>query len=210
MKRNRKKVLLIVLGVITAIILSIVLYFYIALSGNPIEMWQKRSAVVNLFEDRYNQEFKVERSSYDYKRGEFDFVLYPENDPSLTFRSSLDQARYEDAYGEARSRRYIRNIITESLGADFDYLDYRMSVYEEYLAEDAFETDLVRRIQMNSYVIDFSWDVEKIDSDGIDAVFEDIANRIENALDISVGEIKIRIGVYDGVDYYHKDQIIEN
>ncbi len=210
MNRNRKKILLIVLGVIAAIILSVVLYFYIALSGNPIEMWQKRSAVVNFYEDWYDQEFKVERSSYDYKRGEFDFVLYPEDDPSLTFRTTLYQTRYKDAYGEARSRSHLRNIISEALGTDFDYLDYRMNVYEEYLAEDAFETDLVKRIQMNSYVIDFSWDVDKIYSDEIDAIFEDIAERIENVLDISVGEIKIRIGVYDGTDYYHKDQIIEN
>ncbi len=210
MKRNWKKILLIVLGVLAAIIISIVLYFYIALSGNPIEKWQERSAVVNLYEDRYNQDFKVERSSYDYKRGEFEFVLYPAEDPDITFRTSLDQTRYTDAYGEARSRRYLSNILSEALGSDFDYLDYHMNVYEEYLAEDAFETDLEKRIGMNSYVVDFSWDVEKIDTDEIDSVFQDITNRIENALDISVGEIKIRIGVYDGTDYYHKDRIIEN
>lgn len=63
---------------------------------------------------------------------------------------------------------------------------------------------------MNDQRISISWDVDKINSDEIDDVFEDITNRIEYHFEIDVGELKLRVGVYDGTDFHHKEQIIGN
>jgi len=208
MKTNWKKILLFALGVLTAIILYFGLTLYLALEGNPFERMKERSQVTRIFEETYDKDFKVESSSYSYKRGEFDFTLYPADDPDLTFRTTLDQTRYKDAYGEEISRSYIRSIITEALGSDFDYLDYRMNVFENRNSTDVFEPDLYKRLSTNSYTIDFSWDVEKIDSDDIDAVFEDIVSRIDDAIDMDLEELKVRSSVYDGEDYYFKDTVI--
>lgn len=209
MKKSWKKVVLVFLGVLLAIILSLVIYFYLALEGNPLVRWQERREVLGIFEEVYGQNFTVVSSSYDYKRGEFDFVLYSEENPSITFRTSLDQTMYKDAYGEARSRSFVCELVTEALGSDFDYLDYHMNVFEDYKAEDPFETDLIKRIEMNSYVADFSWDVRKVDAAKVDAILEELTERIEDGLGLLSMEIKVRVGVYDGREYYFNDRLIE-
>ena len=210
MRQNWKKILLAFLGVFAVIILSAVLYFHISFSGNPIEKWQERGAVLKHYEDRYDQEFKVEGSSYDYKRNEFTFILYPNENPSLTFRTTLDETNYLDAYSEARSTRKIKNIILEELNSDFDYLNYKMNVSEDSIDEGALEIDIEKRIKMNNYRINFSWDVDRIDSDEVDLIFENIINKIKTNFELEVGEVKLWVGVYDGKDFYQKDQIIRN
>ena len=126
----------------------------------------------------------------------------------MTFRTSLNTMRYKDVYGEVRSRSHIHGMVTEALGSDFDYLDYTMNVFEDHNPTDVFEPDLIKRLSMNSYTVDFSWDVEEIDSAEIDAVFEDIVARIEGALHVELGDLKVRSSVYDGEDYYFKDTVI--
>jgi len=150
----------------------------------------------------------VEESNFDYKRNEFEFTLYPEDDPAMTFRTSLNTMRYKDAYGEVRSRSFIRAIVTEALGSDFDYLGYTMNVFEDHNPTDVFEPDLIKRLSMNSYTVDFSWGVEEIDSVEIDAVFEYIVARIEDALHVELGELRVRSSVYDGEEYYFNDTVI--
>ena len=210
MKQNWKKILLAFLGVFAVIILSGVLYLHISFSGNPIEKWEERRAVLKIYEERYDQEFKVEGSSYDYKRNEFTFILYPEENPSMTFRSTIDETNNLDAYSEARSTTEIKNIILEALSSDFDYLNYKLHVSEDSIEEGAFEKDLEKRIKMNNYRINFSWDVDRIDSDEIDLIFEEIINKIKTNFELEVGEVKLWLGAYDGKDFYKKDQIIRS
>jgi len=208
MNINWKKILLFTLGVLTAIVLFFGINLYLALEGSPFEKWQERREVVRIYEEAYGKEFVVEESNFDYKRNEFEFTLYPEDDPDMTFRTSLNTMRYKDTYGEVRSRSHIHGMVTEALGSDFDYLDYTMNVFENHSPTDVFEPDLLKRLSMNSYTVDFSWDVEEIDSAEIDSVFEDIVARIEDALHVELGELKVRSSVYDGEDYYFNDTVI--
>jgi hypothetical protein len=126
----------------------------------------------------------------------------------MTFRTSLNTMRYKDVYGEVRSRSFIRGIVSEALDSDFDYLGYTMNVFEDHNPTDVFEPDLIKRLSMNSYTVDFRWDVEEIDSAETDAVFEDIVARIEDALNVELGKLKVRSSVYDGEDYYFNDTVI--
>ncbi|WP_409228817.1 hypothetical protein [Gudongella sp. SC589] len=208
MKMNWKKIVIFALGVLTAIVLFFGINLYLALEGSPFEKWQERREVVRIYEEAYGQEFVVEESNFDFKRNEFEFTLYPKDDPDITFRTSLNTMRYKDAYGEVRSRSYIHEMVSEALGSDFDYLGYTMNVFEDRNSSYVFEPDLQRRLAMNSYTVDFSWDVEKIDSNEIDPVFEDIVSRIDDAIDFDVEELKVRSSVYDGEDYYFKDTVI--
>jgi len=208
MNINWKKIVIFALGVLTAIVLFFGINLYLALEGSPFEKWQERREVVRIYEEAYGQEFVVEESNFDFKRNEFEFTLYPKDDPDITFRTSLNTMRYKDAYGEVRSRSYIHEMVSEALGSDFDYLGYTMNVFEDRNSSYVFEPDLQRRLAMNSYTVDFSWDVEKIDSNEIDPVFEDIVSRIDDAIDFDVEELKVRSSVYDGEDYYFKDTVI--
>jgi hypothetical protein len=40
-------------------------------------------------------------------------------------------------------------------------------------------------------------------------VFEDIVARIEDALNVELGKLKVRSSVYDGEDYYFNDTVID-
>src|SRR5690554_2300428 len=147
MNINWKKIVLFALGVLTAIVLFFGLNLYLALEGSPFEKWQERREVVGIYEEAYGREFVVEESNFDYKRNEFEFTLYPEDDPDMTFRTTLNTMRYKDAYGEVRSRSHIHEIVSEALGSDFDYLDYTMNVFEEHNPTDVIEPNLLERIR---------------------------------------------------------------
>jgi hypothetical protein len=209
MKINYKRILIKLLFALVVSIAAFVLYFYVQLSGNPIEGWQEKRDVLKIYEDRYGEDFEVTDTSYDYKRGEFSFTMHPESEPVTSFRTTLDEAGMMDAYGSLRAENYIRNLIVESLGSEYEYLEYTFNVYEHYDSPGIMETDLKTRLGMNNYVVDFSWDVEKIDSDDIDAVFGDMVERISINLTDPVGSILIRVGVYDGKDYYHNQTELE-
>jgi hypothetical protein len=84
-----------------------------------------------------------------------------------------------------------------------------MNVFEGPNPTDVFEPDLLKRLPKNSYTVDFSWDVDRVVSNEIDAVFEDIVARLDNAMDVELGELKVRASVYDGEDYYFKDRVMD-
>jgi len=207
---NWKKIILFALGVLTAIVLYFGINLYLALEGSPFEKWQERREVVRIYEEAYGQEFVVKESNFDYKRNEFEFTLYSEDAPDMTFRTSLNTMAYKDVYGEVRSRSHIQGIVTEALGSDFDYLDFNMNVFEDHNPTEVFEPDLIKRLSINSYTVDFSWDVERIDSEEIDTVFDDIVTRIEDALHMELEDLKVRASVYDGEDYYFKEMVLDN
>ena len=97
-----------------------------------------------------------------------------------------------------------------AIGSEYDYPDYKMNVFEEYYSPGLLENDLDKRLALNHYKIDFSWDVEKTDPEEIDRVFMDIIERIEEKLTFPIGGIVIRVGVFDGEDYHHNHVVLPN
>jgi len=210
MKKQTKKLLLMIIASFLLVILSFAVNFYIQLSGNPIEGRKEKRALLRLYEEKYGEDFKVTYTSYDYKRNEFSFTMHPESDPESSFRTTLYEAERNDAYGELRARRFLSDLVMEALGSDYDYLDYKINAFEEYDSPDLLEGDLNKRLAMNHYKIDFSWDVEKTDPVEIDRVFIDMVERIEEKLTFPVGGIVIRVGVFDGEDYHHNQVVLPN
>lgn len=136
--------------------------------------------------------------------------MHPKSDPESSFRTTLYETEQNDAYGELRSRTFLSDLVMEAIGSDYDYLDYSMNVFEEYDSPGLLEGDLNKRLAMNHYNIDFSWDVEKTDPVEIDPVFMDIVERIEEKVTFPVGVIVIRVGVFDGEDYHHNQVVLPN
>ena len=210
MKKQSKKLLLIIIASFLLVIASFAVNFYIQLSGNPIEGWKEKKALLRLYEEKYGEDFKVTYTSYDYKRHEFSFTMHPESDPESSFRTTLYETERNDAYGELRARGYLSDLVMEALCSGYDYLDYKMNVFEEYDSPGLLEGDLNKRLALNHYKIDFSWDDEKIDPVEIDRVFMDIVERIEEKLTFPIGGIVIRVGVFDGEDYHHNQVVLPN
>jgi hypothetical protein len=210
MKKQTKKLLLIIIASFLLVIASFAVNFYIQLSGNPIEGWKEKRALLRLYEEKYGKDFKVTYKSYDYKRHEFSFTMHPESDHESSFRTTLYETEQNDAYGELRAGRFLRDLVMEAIGSDYDYLDYSMNVFEEYDSPGLLEGDLNKRLAMNHYNIDFSWDVEKTDPVEIDRVFMDNIERIEEKLTFPIRGIIIRNGVFDGEDYHHNQVVLPN
>ena len=208
MKLTTKRIGLGILGIFLSLALAASLYFYIAFSGNPIERWQAKAAVRTFYEDRYSEEFKVLRWDYDWKRHEFEFVLSPAGQPDMEFTATLEETSRIDNYGGARSREYFYTVIDEALGSEFDYLNYRVNVHESYDSPGSMETNLARRLSQNEYVIDFTWDTEKINEPEIDVVLESVAKRIAGRLDRPVDSLIIRASVYDGTNWYLPEKAV--
>lgn len=205
MKKRSKQIILGALGLLALLTLSVVLYFYIALSGNPIEGFLEQRQIIRFYEQKYNEDFNLLRSDYDYKRKEFTFSVASENQPEITFSTTLDETTRIDAYAAARCREYLYKVISDALGSDYDHLMYRVNVYEDYNSPGSLEPDLTKRLSQNQYTMDFSWDVTRLEPLQVDSVLKEMAWRISQRLEFSIGALRIRAGVYDGKDYYHAD-----
>lgn len=202
MKKRTKRIIIGVLGFLVLTVLAFTLYFYMAFSGNPIERFSQQRAIIKVYETRYDEDFKIVSSNYDYKRREFSFRISAKSQPEIVFTSTLDEADRIDRYAAARSIDYIRTVISEAFGKDFDDLEYRVNVFEEYNSPGILEPDVTTRLSQNYYVVDLSWDPPLLDSLQVDAIFKDMTQRISERLDTTIGGLKIRAGVYDGKDYY--------
>ncbi len=203
MNKAWKKWILRLLILIVIIMLSIVAYFYIALSGNPFVMWQQQRSVVKIYEDRYQEPFDVTDSNYDYKRGEYTVEIAPKSNPDYEFNTTLYEASQIDLYAKLRSITYLREQITLALGSDYSDLEYSFNVFEDYKSIGAMETDKMKRLSQNMYTVDFSFDVESINADNLNSMFMEIHTKIEERFDVPIGELTLRFGAYDGTDYHH-------
>ena len=200
--KKRTKRLVGVIGFLLFTALAFVFYFYVTFSGNIIERFSQQRAIIKAYETSYDEDFKIVSSSYDYKRKEFSFRISSQSQPEIIFTSTLDEADRIDRYAAARSIDYFRKVISESLGNDFDDLQYKVNIFEEYNSPDLLERDMTTRLSQNQYVVDLSWDPPVLDTLQVDTIFNDMTQRISARLDTSIGGLKIRAGVYDGEDYY--------
>lgn len=209
MKKTTKRTILIVLGIIAIAILSFISYFYVALSGNPIVKWQKKQAVLRIYEERYEENFKVVRSHYDYKRREYSYTLEPEENPQFKFNTSVYESTQRDLYAELRAEDFIRQTVDDALKNSLDplvtSLTSSMNIYEDNNTIDGTESDVLNRLRENHYVIRVSMDVDLLDTAAVDAAAIDMGREIDRALDTTVGSLKLSISVYDGTNYHFSD-----
>jgi hypothetical protein len=203
MKLTKKSIILIILGALSIAILLIVAYLYFSLSGNPIVMWQQKQAVLHIYEDRYDEDFKVIRSNYDYKQHKYYYTLEPEENSDFQFTTSVYESRQRDLYAELRAEDFIRQIVEEALTNILNPQTTTMSIHEEYDAAEGTESDLLKRLSQNRYVISISIDVDLLDSEVVDAATIEMGHKIDSALDTSLGGLKLRVSVYDGTNYHY-------
>jgi hypothetical protein len=202
MKLTKKRIILVVLGILAIAILSVAAYLYLSLSGNPIVMWQQKLAVLRIYEDRYDEDFKVIRSNYDYKQHQYFYTLEPEANPGFKFTTSVDESRQRDLYAELRAEDFIRQIVEEALKNSLDPETSTMNIHEEYNTSGGTESDVLKRLGQNRYVISISIDVEPLDPEAVDAATIEMGHKIDSALDATLGGLKLRLSVYDGTNYH--------
>lgn len=205
MKTNLKKWLLGIIILIAVAFLSLVGYFYFALTGNPFVMWSQQREVLKIYEERYQEAFEITDSNYDYKRKEYEIELTPKQDPEISFETTVYEAKQIDKYGRLRAINYFREQITEALGLDYSDLEYTFNIFEDYDSVGIMETDLMTRLSLNKYTVDFSFDVTSIDEDELDALFQEIHSKILKSLELSLDHTTFRFGAYDGTNYYHAE-----
>jgi hypothetical protein len=97
---------------------------------------------------------------------------------------------------------------SDGSGSDED-LNLTIHISEDALqeasADGSTESDLTKRLNINNYVIDLSWDVESVDPEEIDALVHEMGKKIETQMGLLLGSLKLRVGVFDGKNYYHAE-----
>lgn len=202
MKTTKRRIILIFLGILAIIILSVIAYFYVALSGNPIVMWQQKQAVLRIYEDRYDEDFIVIRSDYDYKRGEYFYTLEPEDYPHFKFNTSVYESTQHDVYAELRAEDFIRQTVEEALKNSLDFQAATLNIHEQHTTSADTESDVLKRVLQNDYVISISMDVDQLDPGAVDAAAIDMGHKIDIALNATLGGLKLRVSAYDGTNYH--------
>lgn len=202
MKQTMKRLIFCILALITVAVAAITVYFYVSMSGNPVDRFRQQRALIQVYETRYQEDFVVVSSRYDVKRKEFSYRLSSTNKPDIEFISTLAETRLIDRYAEAQCINYLYQIISEALGKDFDELNYRVNILEGYDSPGLLEPDRTIRLSQNQYVADISWDPPVLDALQVDAILADMTLRISAKLDTPIGGIRLRAGVFDGKNYY--------
>ncbi len=201
MKLTKINIILTVLGILVIAIVSVAAYFYVSLSGNPLVMWQQKKAVLRIYEERYEEEFRVTRSHYDYKRYEYSYTLEPAENPGFIFTTSVSEARQRDLYAKLRAEDFIRKNIEEALKDNLDPDVSSINIHEEFDAVNTTESDVLKRLGQNNYVISISMDTDLLTPDALEAAAIEMGRYIDSALNIPLGSLKLRLSVYDGASY---------
>lgn len=205
MKKRTKRIIFGLLGLVVLTMLAFSVKFYIGFYGNPIERFSQQRAIIRVYETRYDEDFNIVSSSYDYKRNEFSFNISSKSHSEIVFTSTLDEADRIDRYAASLCTEYLYKMVSEALGKDFDNLQYRINISEDYQSPGLLEHDPTTRLRQNQYVIDLSWDPSVIDTLKVDAILADMKLRISERLDKEIGGLKLRAGVYDGKTYYSNE-----
>jgi len=208
MKKRTKRIIFGTLGFLSLTILGFMLYFYIGFSGNPIVGYQQQREIIRIYERMYTEDFVKISSSYDYKRDEYSFNVSSKSHPEIIFTTTLDEANRIDKYAQAQSINYLSRLVSDSLGTDFDQLQYRINVYEKYDSPSRMERDPTTRLRLNYYIVDITWDTATLIPSEVDLILEDMAKRIADHLNTPVGELKIHVGVYDGKNYHSEEMTL--
>lgn len=208
MQTRTKRVILGFAGLLLLAVLSFFLYFYIQLRGSPLAERRERNEVVAHFESKYGEDFRVVRSFYDYKRNEYFFDLEPASQPDYRFGTSLNELKRQDDYAAVRAIQQIRGAAIAA-GLDrgsADKLEYDLRFYEDCRDGGCLEGDVGERLRLNRYVVTITWDVATLDRAAIDREAAAMAAKITPLIDFPVGELELRVSVYDGADYHFADQ----
>jgi hypothetical protein len=199
---KRKNAFILTLIILAIAFMTVVSYLYISFSGNPIVMWHQKQAVLRIYKDRYYEDFKVIGSNYDYKQQKYFYTLEPEENPGFIFTTSVYESRQNDLYAKLRAEDFIRQIVEESLKNSLNPHNTTMRVHEEYDAAGGTETDVLKRLGQNRYVISISIDVEVLDPEAVGAATIEMGHKIDRTLDTTLGGLKLRVSVYDGTNYH--------
>ena len=208
MKKRTKRVIWGTLLLVCLTVFAFILYLYVGFNGNPIEGYRQQMDVIRVYESRYTEEFLKISSSYDYKRNEFSFSLSSKSHPEVIFTTTQEDLNRVDKYAQAQSINYLSRLVSDSLGTDFDQLQYRINVSEKYDSPSKMERDPTTRLRLNYYIVDITWDTATLIPSEVDLILEDMAKRIADHLNTPVGELKIHVGVYDGKNYHSEEMTL--
>lgn len=205
MKKFRKQIILVFMGVLILVMLSLTLSFYFSLMGNPFVMWQEKQKVLNIYESRYTDGFRVIDSQYDYKRGEYFYTLEAKDNPDFKFRTSVFESSHHDVYGELRAESLIRHKVEPALDDYFDPRTTSLNVHEQYGTQGNTESDVMTRLSQKEYVLSVSVDVDLLVPKAIDDTTFELGKAIDKLMDLHIHRLKLRVAAYDGSNYHFSE-----
>jgi hypothetical protein len=181
---RKKKIILSIVLLILAIPVG---FIFNAFSGNPISKYKARKEVLSYYHQKYQTDFVVYRSEYNFKIPDYYFEIGPRNNREIRFNTSRYDLTYRDAYAAALAEKRMAKEITALLLPVLAPLNFTVTVEEIggvwrnpafYQPTDYFDTDIELRITRNPYGFRLNWVEHGVSRDKVLNTIEQIGIRL--------------------------------
>jgi hypothetical protein len=156
--------------------------------GNPISKKAAEQEALSYFEDKYNKDFTVYSSSYNYLIPDYNIKMGPSEDSEAVFDTSRYQLTRFDAYGAYLASKKLESNILKIIRSEYPDLNMTVKVYEDHNTEipsiefDFFSTNPKVRLEKNYFMAEVTWVENAISNDEAFKLMDEISLKINNEL----------------------------
>lgn len=163
-------------------------YFLNLFFGNPISKRVAEREVITYFEDKYNKDFTVYSSSYNFLIPDYNIKMGPNDDQEAVFVTSRYELTRFDAYGAYLATKELESKMLKIIGSEYPEFKITVTAYENHNIEDTFdEFDFFNsnpkiRLEKNYFLAEVTWVDNGLSNDETIKLMDDIALKINNEL----------------------------
>jgi hypothetical protein len=195
---KRKKI---IFTIVSFIIIIVIGYFLNAFFGNPISKRMAEKEVLTYFEEKYNKDFRVYSSSYNFLIPDYNIKLGPSDDKEAVFDTSRYELSMYDAYGAYLASEKLTSKLQEILVKEYPEIKFKVQAEEQHHIEvvgvefDFFAPDPQTRLDKNYFSANISWVDTGLSRNETIKLMDEMALKVNNELKGIPKELPLDISV---------------
>ncbi|MGG3466075.1 hypothetical protein ABES02_00600 [Neobacillus pocheonensis] len=193
----------IIIAIILIAIIVIIGYFLNGLFGNPISKSIAEKEVLTYFEEKYNKDFQVYSSNYNFLIPDYNIKMGPSDDQEVVFETSRYELKRFDSYGAYLAQEELKSRMLEIIAKDYPEIKFTLQVEEQHDIDVAgvefafFASNPQIRLEKNYFSTNISWVDTGLSNDETIMLMDEIALKINNELKGIPKELALDISVKD-------------
>lgn len=193
----------IIFTIVSIAIIFVIGYFLNAFFGNPISKRIAEKEVLTYFEEKYNKDFKVYSSSYNFLIPDYNIKLGPSDDKEAVFETSRYELTMFDAYGAYLATEELKSKFLEILVKEFPKIKFTVQAEEQHHIEVAgvefafFSPNPQTRLEKNYFNANISWADTGLSRNETIRLMDEIALKVNTELKGIPKELNLEIYVKD-------------
>jgi hypothetical protein len=195
-----KKIIITILLIVIIVVIGFVLN---VLFGNPISKSIAEREVLTYFEDKYNKDFKIYSSTYNFLIPDYNIKMGPSDDPETVFETSRYELTRYDSYGAYLASEELKSKLLKIIAKKDPEIKFTVQVEEEHNLEVAgvefafFASNPQTRLERNYFSTNISWVDTGLSNDETIMLMDEIALKIHTELIDIPKELNLDISVKD-------------